>query len=94
MLALDLGADQRPGQPQAGRLVGQGAVLPHPALNLAGRGRQAGGVPARGRQPVDGDVVVDAEVERLGRDLGIAVEQHRVELADRVLGWPARRRAA
>ena len=66
VLALDLGADQGPGQPQAGRLVGQGAVLPEPALDLAGRGRQAGDVPARGRQPVDGDVVVDAEVDAPG----------------------------
>ena len=83
MLALDLGPGQGLGQPQARRLVGQGAILPHPALNLAGGGRQAGDVPARGGQPVHGDVVIGAEVERLGGDLGVAVEQERVELADR-----------
>ena len=59
MLALDLGPRQRPGQPQAGGLVGQGPILADPALDLAGGGRQAGGVVARGGQPVDGDAVVD-----------------------------------
>ena len=36
VLALDLAAGQRPGQAEAGRLVGQRAVLPQPALDLAG----------------------------------------------------------
>ena len=86
MLALDLGLGQRPGQAEAGGLVGQGAVLPEPALDLAGGGGQAGGVVARGRQPVDGDLALGAEGQRLGRDLGVAVQEQRVDLADGVLG--------
>ena len=34
---------------------------------------------------MDGDVVVDAQVDRLGRDLGIPVQQDRINLADRPL---------
>ena len=48
MLALDLGVGQGLGQAEAGRLVGQGAVLAEPALDLAGGGREAGDVAAGG----------------------------------------------
>ena len=42
MLAFDLGMGQRLGQPQTGRLVGQGPVLADASLDLAGGRHQAG----------------------------------------------------
>ncbi len=85
VLPLDPRLHQRLGQAQAGGLVGQGAVLPQPPLHLAGRGRQAGGVVAGRRQPVDADAVLDALAQRLRRHLGEAVQQQHLDAADGVL---------
>ena len=74
MLGLDLGVRQGPGQAEAGCVVGQGAILPKSALDLAGGGREAGRVITRGRQPVDRDIALGAEGEGLSCGLSLAVE--------------------
>ena len=86
MLPLDLGVCQGLGQAEAGRLIGEGPVLAEPALDLAGGGGEAGGMMSGGRDPMDGDSPIGAERERLGRGLGLSVEQQRIDLADGVLG--------
>src|SRR5262249_28391721 len=93
VLSLDPGQNQGLRQPQTRRLVGQGTVLPDATLYLARGRHQAGGVVARRGQPVDADAVLDTFAERLGRDLGEAVQQDGLDAADGVLrlgllAWP------
>jgi hypothetical protein len=90
VLPPDLGLDQLPRQPHTDRLVAQGPILTDAALHLASRGDQAGGVIVRDSQPVDVGAVLDTGPQRLGGDLGAAVQQDGIEAAEGCLlsGWP------
>ena len=87
MLTFDLGVDQRLRQTQAGRLVGQRAILADAPLHLAGRRHQAGGVVAAGRQPVNADAMFDATAKRLRGELREAVQQNGIDAADGMFGF-------
>ena len=66
MLTFDLGVNQRLARRRHVASSRQCAVLADAALDLAGRGHQAGRVVAAKRDPVDADAVIDAAAQRLG----------------------------
>jgi hypothetical protein len=73
-LALHAGLGKTPGELERGAGVREGLVLADPSLDWPRAGGEGTDVAPASREPVHADVVLGAEVEGLGGDLGEAAE--------------------